>query len=148
MTSRRNAYLCMTSSILLSTAAQLCMKASMLLIAQHHGEGLEFFDRLFDPVVFGWLFVGLVSYAMSMLFWLFAIARLELSLAYPMLSLSYVLVYVVAVNWPLLNETVSWTRSFGILVVVAGVILIVHSEHHRRKRDEKMTPTTVNTSQK
>ena len=138
MTSRRNAYLCMTTSILLSTAAQLCMKASMLLIAQQHGQGLEIFDRLLEPTVLIWLFVGLSSYALSMLFWLFAIARLELSLAYPMLSLSYVLVYVVAVNWSLLNETVSWTRTFGILVVVVGIILIVHSEHRQRKHNAKI----------
>lgn len=140
MTSRRNAYLCMASSIVLSTLAQLCMKASMLMIAQRHGQGTELLQSLLNPVVLLWLFVGLGSYATSMLFWLFAIARLDLSLAYPMLSLSYVLVYVVAVNWPLLHETVSWTRSLGILVVVAGIVLIVHSEHRRPKVEIKTAP--------
>lgn len=130
MTSRRNAYLCMVASILLSTLAQLCMKASMLLIAQGMQQGGELITNLLEPNVLAWLFVGLGSYALSMLFWLFAIVRLELSLAYPMLSLSYVLVYVVAVNWPLLNENVSWIRTLGILVVIFGVILIVRSENH------------------
>lgn len=130
MTTRRNAYLCMLASILLSTLAQLCMKASMLLIAQGMAQGGELITSLLQPSVLAWLFVGLGSYALSMVFWLFAIVRLELSLAYPMLSLSYVLVYVIAVNWPLLNESVSWVRSLGILVVILGVVLIVRSENH------------------
>jgi undecaprenyl phosphate-alpha-L-ara4N flippase subunit ArnF len=130
MTTRRNAYLCMAASILLSTLAQLCMKASMLLIAQGMQAGGELLTSLLEPSVLAWLFVGLGSYALSMIFWLFAIVLLELSLAYPMLSLSYVLVYVVAVNWPLLNENVSWVRTLGIVVVILGVVLIVRSENH------------------
>ena len=46
-----------------------------------------------------------------------------------MLSVSYVLVYVVAANWSLLNENVSWVRTLGILLVILGVILIVRSEN-------------------
>jgi undecaprenyl phosphate-alpha-L-ara4N flippase subunit ArnF len=135
MISRRNAYLCMAASIFLSTAAQLCMKASMLTIAHDVANGGQLLPVLLQPVVLLWLFIGLGSYATSLLFWLFAISRLELSLAYPMLSLSYVLVYVVAVNWSLLNETISVVRSLGILVVIVGIILIVHSEHRKSKTD-------------
>ncbi len=129
MTSRRNAFLCMTASILLSSMAQLFMKASMTLIAQHNAQGAVLLDIMLDVSVIGWLFVGLGSYAVSLVFWLFAIARLELSLAYPMLSLSYVIVYIVAANWPLLNESVSWTRTLGIFIVILGVILIAQSEN-------------------
>lgn len=108
----------------------------MLLFAQHHGQGLglELISQLLQDKTLLWLFTGLGCYALSMVSWLFAISRLELSLAYPMLSLSYILVYVVAVNWPLLNETVSWTRSLGILIVLAGIILIVHSDHRQRRQ--------------
>lgn len=135
MNARRNAFLCMTASILLSSVAQLFMKASMLLIAQHTAGGGVLMDALLDPAVLGWLFVGLGSYAVSLVFWLFAIARLELSLAYPMLSLSYVIVYVVAVNWPLLDESVSWIRTLGILVVIMGVILIARSENRHEETE-------------
>lgn len=129
MISRSNAYLCMGASILLSTLAQVCMKASMVLIAQSMHQGNDLLTSLFDLTVLAWLIVGLGSYALSMAFWLFAIARLELSVAYPMLSVSYVLVYVVAANWSLLNENVSWVRTLGILLVILGVILIVRSEN-------------------
>jgi undecaprenyl phosphate-alpha-L-ara4N flippase subunit ArnF len=121
----------MTASILLSSIAQLCMKAGMLLAATHAAAGSSAVAvMLQQPTALLWVGAGLTGYGISMLFWMSAIARLELSLAYPMLSLSYVLVYVLAVHWPLLNEEASWTRTAGILVVIAGVILSTRSGSH------------------
>jgi undecaprenyl phosphate-alpha-L-ara4N flippase subunit ArnF len=123
----------MITSVLLSSFAQLCMKAAMLMMAQRSGALMEVL--LTQPHILVWLFVGLGSYAISLVFWLFAISRLDLSLAYPMLSMSYVIVYVVAANWPLLNESLSWIRSLGIIVVILGVILIMHSENSKAEPD-------------
>jgi len=133
MTPKTKSFLYMTASILLSTLAQLCMKAGMLLLATHTANGWPGISALLDPPALLWVGVGLACYGGSLLFWMSAIARLELSLAYPMLSLSYVLVYLVAVNWPLLNEHASWVRTLGILIVVAGVILIARSGNSNGK---------------
>ena len=133
MTPTQKSYLYMTASILLSTLAQLCMKAGMLLFATHTAGGWPGLSALWDLPALLWVGGGLASYGLSLLFWMSAIARLELSLAYPMLSLSYVLVYLVAVNWPLLHEHASWVRTLGIVVVVIGVILIAHSENSDRE---------------
>jgi undecaprenyl phosphate-alpha-L-ara4N flippase subunit ArnF len=132
MNERRIAFACMTASIILSSLAQLSMKVSMVLLADTTAETSSLLQLLFDPYVLIWLSVGLGSYAISLVFWLFAIARLDLSLAYPMLSLSYVLVYLVAINLPILAETFSWERSLGILIVTLGVILIARSDGHNR----------------
>ena len=129
MTPTHKSYLYMTASILLSSLAQLSMKAGMLLLATHTASGWPGLAALLDLPALLWVGVGLACYALSLLFWMSAIARLELSLAYPMLSLSYVLVYLVAVNWPLLHEHASWVRTIGIVVVVIGVILIARSEN-------------------
>jgi undecaprenyl phosphate-alpha-L-ara4N flippase subunit ArnF len=126
-------YLYMGASILLSSLAQLCMKAGMLLLAAHTTNGWPGWTALLDLPAILWVGFGLACYGTSLLFWMSAIARLELSLAYPMLSLSYVLVYVVAVNWPLLHEHASWVRTLGIVVVVLGVILIARSDKTDRK---------------
>jgi len=128
MSARSNAYLCMAGSILLSSVAQLSMKVSMLLVSQQTVQNETLLSQLMHSNILLWLFAGLACYAISMLFWLFAIARLDLSLAYPMLSLSYVIVYLVAVSWPLLNEELSWTRSLGILIVTIGVVLISRTD--------------------
>lgn len=125
----------MTASILLSSMAQLSMKAGMLLFAEHSGHGWPGILPLLESHAFLWVVFGLACYGVSLLFWMSAIARLELSLAYPMLSLSYVLVYLVAVNWPMLHEHASWIRSVGILVVVFGVILIARSDIGNGKKE-------------
>jgi len=104
------------------------MKAGMLLLATHTANGWPGVTALLDLPALLWVGVGLACYGTSLLFWMSAIARLELSLAYPMLSLSYVLVYLVAVNWPLLHEHASWVRTLGIVIVVVGVILIARSD--------------------
>ncbi|MCZ0221785.1 4-amino-4-deoxy-L-arabinose-phospho-UDP flippase, partial [Escherichia coli] len=44
--------------------------------------------------------------------------------AYPLLSLSYALVYLAAVCLPWLNESVSWTKNAGVLAILLGVWLI------------------------
>lgn len=118
----------MGASILLSTMAQLSMKAGMLLFATETAGNWHAIVTQLDIPALLWVFAGLACYGFSMLFWMSAIARLELSLAYPMLSLSWVLVYLVAVNWPMLHEHASWIRTLGILFVVLGVILIARSD--------------------
>lgn len=134
MNPRRKSIIYMTASILLSSLAQLSMKAGMLLFAAHTAHGWPGLSALMDLPALLWVGTGLACYGMSLLFWMSAIARLELSLAYPMLSLSYVLVYLVAVNWPFLHEHASWVRSLGILVVVIGVILIARSDTSNRNQ--------------
>lgn len=59
------------------------------------------------------------------LFWLATIARAELSWAYPMLALGYVL--VVLASWAILNETISPLRAAGVLVICIGVIMVAQS---------------------
>ena len=129
-------------SVVLSACAQLFMKSGMLELANSGGLqiahfGMErFFETAFQAALL-WVCVGLVSYAVSMLFWMAALARYELSLAYPMLSLSYVLVYIGAVVWPRFNETVTMLRTGGIVLIVIGVILVTRS----KSRNAETVPT-------
>jgi undecaprenyl phosphate-alpha-L-ara4N flippase subunit ArnF len=72
--------------------------------------------------------VGLAAYGISMLLWMMALANYELSFAYPMLSMSYILVYLGAVLLPQLNETVSAAKTIGIILIVIGVIFVTRSK--------------------
>lgn len=132
MTPRQKSFIYMSASILLSTLAQLSMKVGMLQLAHDTRHGWPGVLVLLGSHSILWVGFGLTCYAISLLFWMAAIARLELSLAYPMLSLSYVLVYIVAVNWPILHEHASWIRTLGILVVILGVVLIARSDTTNR----------------
>ena len=118
-------------SILLSTFAQLFMKAGMLAL---HDENLilslpQIADNIgmFLPSL-TWVFGGLICYSVSLLCWMRALAQYELSLAYPLLSMSYALVYIGAATWPRLNETISTTRTIGIILIFVGVLIVARTE--------------------
>lgn len=73
----------------------------------------------------GWMLaLGIVLYASSMLFWILALSRLDVSLAYPLLSASYVIVYVAAVCLPPLHETASLSKLLGTLVMAFGIVIV------------------------
>jgi drug/metabolite transporter (DMT)-like permease len=56
------------------------------------------------------------------LFWLGVISRVELSFAYPLLALNYVILLIPARF--LLNEAITPARIVGACIIVAGVIVI------------------------
>jgi|YNPNPStandDraft_1061719.scaffolds.fasta_scaffold04698_3 multidrug transporter EmrE-like cation transporter len=64
---------------------------------------------------FLWIFAGSI-------FWLVVISRIELSVAYPMLGLSYVV--MVLASWPALQEPLNWQKVVGSLVICLGVALV------------------------
>jgi drug/metabolite transporter (DMT)-like permease len=56
------------------------------------------------------------------IFWLVVISRVDLSVAYPMLGLSYVI--TVFASWCLLDEPLNWQKVVGSVVICAGVALV------------------------
>ena len=75
--------------------------------------------KLFSsPYVIG----GFVFVFSGALFWLAVLSRWPLSLAYPLLSISYIIGIVLSVL--LLKEKVTWVQVLGVLVIVVGVTLV------------------------
>lgn len=74
-----------------------------------------------SPFVIGGLFV----YAVATFFWLVTLSRVDLSVAYPSLSLTQVLVLGVA--WLILREEISPLRVMGVLVICVGMLLVARS---------------------
>lgn len=121
----------LTASIVLSAAGQLAMKVGMSAL---HGVDLGARANA-DWSALGpaltWTAFGLASYVASMLAWLLVLARYPLSYAYPLLSVSYVLVYAVATWWSALGETATPLRALGTLLVAAGVALVSSTRAER-----------------
>ncbi len=74
-----------------------------------------------NPYVIG----GVGAYGFSSIFWLILLSRVELSYAYPALSIGYVLITLVSAF--LLNESVSPLRWLAVAVICVGVILLSRS---------------------
>lgn len=101
-------------AVLLGTAAQLLLKAGTN--ATPFGLALAL-----DPRVLG----GAACYAVSLLFWVFALSKTPVSVAYPMVSLGFALNALLA--WWLLGESLATLKLVGIGFIIVGVILVARS---------------------
>ncbi len=111
-------------AVLLGVVGQLLLKMGMNQVGT-----LEFSGGLAGIIslgvrVFSNLKVlgGFAAYGLSSLFWIVVLSKIDLSLAYPMLALNYVLVPLTACLF--LGEQVPALRWMGIGVVIVGVVII------------------------
>jgi len=74
-----------------------------------------------SPAVLG----GIASFAVGLVFWFLAISRLPASVAYPMISLAYIV--VVLLSWLFFNETIGWQKLTGTSAIIIGVAIIAKS---------------------
>jgi multidrug transporter EmrE-like cation transporter len=113
------------TGVLLNAAAQLLLKAGTNAIghfdfslANAWPVGLRIAR---EPHILG----GLLCYAVSVVVWIMALSRVEVSVAYPMLSLGYVVNAIAA--YYLFGEAVGGMRLAGIGVIIVGVLLVARS---------------------
>jgi len=110
-------YILLMSSMLLAVIGQFFFKK---------GVGLSSLSPTLSSIVATiispYVFLGLISYGLSTVIWLFVLQRFPLSIAYPALSLSYVL--VVAIGFLALSEPVTVSKIAGIFLVISGVYLL------------------------
>ena len=71
------------------------------------------------------ILAGLCCYAISVVVWILALSRVEVSVAYPMLSIGYVVNAIAA--WLLFGEDLNTARMAGIGVIIVGVWLVARN---------------------
>lgn len=71
------------------------------------------------------IWVGLIAYGFSLVVWLVALSRVDVGLAYPMLSIGYILVAIAGHFW--LQEPLTMERMLGIIVIMVGVFLLTRT---------------------
>lgn len=111
--------------VLLNAVAQLLLKAGTNAVGP-----FEFSTQNALPI--GWKLAtephiagGLACYVVSVVVWIMALSRVEVSIAYPMLSVGYVVNAVAA--WYLFGEAVTPMRIIGIGVIILGVFIVARS---------------------
>ena len=135
-----NAVLLLGLSVVLSACAQLFMKISMIQLQLHENINLDLsllFIVIEDNAVLIWLIAGLACYTLSMLSWMFALTKYELSFAYPFLGITYVLVYFGAVYWEQIGEQLTWLRTAGIVLILTGVVFVNYKNPKQDAVDKK-----------
>lgn len=108
--------------VLLNAAAQLLLKAGVSQIGHFEFSivnavpiGLKIVTN--PPIV-----TGLFFYVVSVVIWLLVLSRVQVSYAYPMLSIGYIVNAFAA--YYLFGEDLSMMRMAGIFVIMSGVYLI------------------------
>lgn len=111
--------------VLLNAVAQLLLKAGTNAVGAFEFSmenllpvGLKIASQ---PCIIG----GLACYVVSVVVWIMALSRVEVSIAYPMLSVGYVLNAIAA--WYLFGEAVTPMRMVGIGVIIVGVYIVARS---------------------
>lgn len=113
------------TGVLLNAAAQLLLKAG----TNRVGEFSFALDNIVpvgsrlasSPFILG----GLACYVVSVVVWILALSRVPVSVAYPMLSVGYVVNAVAA--WLLFGESLGAQKLVGIGFIVIGVFLVARS---------------------
>ncbi len=110
----------LVTSILLATTGQILLKSGM----ERVGElGVSQIGTLVTQFFTTWqLVVGIGAFGLSSIFWLIALSRVPLSTAYPIVSMSYVL--ILSFSWFILGERPSPIVWVGAALIMAGVSLI------------------------
>ena len=115
---------------------QLCMRRGMVALPPLESmAGIQavLAGLLEQPAPALWAAAGIAAYLLATLAWLQVLAHHELSFVFPFTSISYVLVYIGAVNWPVLGEQAGWLRSAGVALIVCGVALVARSGRARSR---------------
>ncbi len=114
----------MLASIVLATAGQVLLRAGMSRVGEVTAviasRGVV---HAITAVATTWqVVVGLGSFGLSAVFWLVALSRVPLSTAYPVVSLSYVLILVFSVI--VLGERPAVTVWVGAFLIMIGIAMV------------------------
>jgi len=113
-------------TVFTNAAAQMMLKQGMMTLGPVASPGaftvLSAITMVLKIVFHPWVFFGLCTFVISMASHLYVLSKVELSFAYPFLSLAYVAVAVAA--WWLFAEDLNPWRIAGIALICAGTVLI------------------------
>ena len=105
-------------SVLLGVLGQIGFKYGAIRIPET--------GTIIEKAITAWpICIGLMLYAFSTVLWIYVLRYVELSYAYPMLSLGYVLVFIA--SYFLFNEPISSLRVMGLICILTGIILVSRS---------------------
>jgi len=109
------------ASVVLVDVGQLFLKYGMNQVGELDFSAgiIALFLSIFSNV---FVVIGVLLFASSSFGWLLALSKVPLSLAYPIVSIGYVVVSVL--SWILFQESLSPLRILGLGVIVTGVFLL------------------------
>jgi multidrug transporter EmrE-like cation transporter len=119
------AFAFLMAGVLLNAGAQLLLKAGTNMLGVLTLTPENWLETLAKMATQRHFVLGAACYAASLVVWIFGLSRVPVSVAYPLLSVGYI-VNAIAAHY-LFGETVTTTRWLGIGFIVLGVWLVAKS---------------------
>ena len=113
------------TGICLNALAQLLLKAGTNAVGAIHLTAENWFATGLKLAMQLPILGGLTCYVISVLVWIIGLSRVDVTIAYPLLSLGYIINALGA--WYFLNEAVSAQRLLAIGIIIVGVALLTRS---------------------
>lgn len=124
-----NHFMFLALSIVLGASGQVLLKMGVNRIGSINLAWPQTLVTLMDVFTNVWILSGILCFVSSMILWLKVISSMELSTAYPTVSVSYIIVFILSVF--LFNETVSIEKVMGLVFVAVGVYPLVLRYDHK-----------------
>ena len=131
-------------TVLTNAAAQLMLKQGMtnlysITIGPLSFTGETLIGKLGMTLLNPWVMAGLITFVISMASHLYVLSKVEISFAYPFLSLAYIVVAVAAWTW--FGEDLNAYRMAGIALICGGTVLIAQGGDGKSRAQE--TPQSL-----
>ena len=109
-------------SVFLNAMAQIALRKTMMTLPKLAG-GAHALLGLIPALLFNaWFIGGMACYAVSIVVWMLVLGKVEVSLAYPLLSIGYVIAAVI--GYFFLGEHVTTYRILGIAIICVGIVVL------------------------
>lgn len=109
-------------SVALNASAQLFLRKGLANLSISMPAGIrEAVETLIAVLNWG-VVLGLLCYAFSVLTWMYVLSKVQVSIAYPFLSIGYVI--VLFGGFFFFREPITAIKCVGIALICAGVVLI------------------------
>lgn len=110
-------------SIMLLSAGQTSIKYGLNAIeGVSLAGGLGSFFKIFQTP---WVIAGFFFYGVSAILWLDVLSKLDFSLAFPMVGLTYV--FTLLIGKFFFGEPVGWERVLGVALILSGLFFLIRS---------------------
>ena len=117
-----NNFILILFGVLLNTIAQLCLKKGMQIIGNVQldiGYIITIIHRVAGNI---YVISGMICYIISFGVWLIVLSKVDVSLAYPLLSIGYVVTAIIGYYY--FGESLSVYKICGIGIIFLGTIFL------------------------
>ena len=119
------AFALLMTGVVLNAGAQLLLKAGTNVLGVITLSRDDWGDTLLRMATQGHFILGAAFYVLSLFVWILGLSRVPVSVAYPLLSVGYI-INAIAAHY-VFGEDVTATRWLGIGFIVVGVWLVAKS---------------------